>query len=313
MTTDIYPHTDLGRVVALGVMLIGIGCIAILTAALDSLLLESAKRWRGEPRTLGRGWLRLSQTSRSATSTPRAARPAQPLASGAASAGRLELDGLGRSRGGKESPVTNATGRRETEVPAMPKASIRATLLALPFLSAAAILAAGCGSKKAMTTAKTTTTTSAAKKTSTKSYALKATLSTAQEAPRAKDAAAGAGSFTATITLKGTTGTLAWHLLFAHLSGPATAAHVHLGPPGTAGPIAIPLCAPCKPNSHGSFTGPIGGNVRLLHALLGGATYVNVHTKLNPQGEIRGQIKATPTSRSAGGTTTGGTTTSSGY
>ncbi len=97
------------------------------------------------------------------------------------------------------------------------------------------------------------------------------------------------------------------------MSGPATAAHVHLGPPGTAGPIAIPLCAPCKANSHGSFTGPIGGNVRLLHALLGGAAYVNVHTRLNPQGEIRGQIKATPTSGSAGGTTTGGTTTSSGY
>jgi hypothetical protein len=102
-------------------------------------------------------------------------------------------------------------------------------------------------------------------------------------------------------------------LTFKNLSGSATAAHVHLGPPGTAGPIANPLCAPCKPNSHNSFSGPIGGNVRLLHALLGGAAYANVHTNLNPQGEIRGQIKATPMSRSAGGTTTGGTTTSSGY
>ena len=163
-----------------------------------------------------------------------------------------------------------------------------------------------------MTSTKAATTTNAAKAT-TKSYALKATLSTAQEAPRAKDAASGASSFSTTITLKGKGGTLAWHLSFKHLSGPATAAHVHLGPPGTAGPIAIPLCASCKANSHGSFAGPIGGNVRLLHALLGGGAYVNVHTKLNPQGEIRGQIKATPTSRSAGGTTTGGTMRSSGY
>jgi molybdopterin-synthase adenylyltransferase len=36
-------------------------------------------------------------------------------------------------------------------------------------------------------------------------------------------------------------------------------------------------------------------------------------SKNNPQGEIRGQIRATPTSRSAGGTTTCGTTTSSSY
>jgi hypothetical protein len=196
----------------------------------------------------------------------------------------------------------------------MQNASSRATLLALPSLALVAIVAAGCGGgKSAMTTAKTTTTKTAAKKTSTKSHALKARLRTAQEAPKAKDAAAGAGSFTATITLKGRTGTLAWHLVFGHLSGPATAAHVHLSPPGTAGRIAIPLCAPCKPNSRSSFTGPIGDNVRLLDTLLGGAAYVNVHTKLNPEGEIRGQIRATRTSRSAGGTTTGGTTTSSGY
>ncbi len=193
----------------------------------------------------------------------------------------------------------------------MQKASSRATLLALPLLAAVALVAAGCGGgNKALTTTKATTTKSAAKA-SSKSYALTATLSSAQAAPKARDAAAGAGTFSATITLKGKTGTLAWHLRFTHLSGPATAAHVHLGRPGTAGPIAIPLCAPCKANSHGSFTGPIGGNLRLLHALLGGAAYVNVHTRLNPQGEIRGQIKASPTSRSAGGT--GGTTTSSGY
>src|SRR5947209_20324279 len=84
-------------------------------------------------------------------------------------------------------------------------------------------------------------------------------LRTAQTVPMANDAASGAGSLPATITFKGTSGTLAWHVVFEHLSGPASAAHVHLGPPGAAGPVAIPLCAPCKPNSHGSFTGPIGG------------------------------------------------------
>jgi len=90
-------------------------------------------------------------------------------------------------------------------------------------------------------------------------------------------------------------GTLAWVLTFSHLSGSATAAHLHVGPPGKAGPVAIPLCGPCKSPDKGSFSGPIGGNAQLLGALLHGGAYVNVHTKLNPGGEIRGQLTATIT------------------
>ena len=44
-----------------------------------------------------------------------------------------------------------------------------------------------------------------------------------------------------------------------------------------------------------SFTGPIGGNSQLLKAILGGHTYVNVHTSKNPAGEIRGYLHATAT------------------
>jgi CHRD domain len=192
--------------------------------------------------------------------------------------------------------------------------------LAVVFIAAVPIAAAACGGGKKVAPAKATTATTSATTTATKaaskSYKLTATLSAAQAVPKPKDATAASGSFSATITLSGKTGTLAWHLSFTHLSGPAIMAHIHLAPPGKVGPIAIPLCAPCKPNASGSFHGPIGGNVRLLHALGGGATYVNVHTKLNPQGEIRGQIKATASSGASttgGQTTTGGTTTSSGY
>lgn len=180
--------------------------------------------------------------------------------------------------------------------------------------------ASGCGGGKKgapATSASTMSTTSPSTPAkATKSYALKATLTAAAEVPKAKGAASASGIFSATITLRGKTGTLVWHLTTSRLSGAPIAAHVHLGPPGVAGPIAIPLCPPgCKPVMHGSFTGPIGGNVRLLHALLRGDAYVNVHTKLNPNGEIRGQIKATPTSATAspGTTTTVGTTTGSGY
>jgi len=49
------------------------------------------------------------------------------------------------------------------------------------------------------------------------------------------------------------------------------------------------LCAPCGPHARGS----IGANGALLQALLGRPAYVNVHTKRNPRGEIRGRLQVT--------------------
>lgn len=192
--------------------------------------------------------------------------------------------------------------------------SIRArTLLSLAAVVAATL--AGCGSSKKTSTtqtSKTPTSTAPAATTSTagKSYVLAATLMPGADVPRPKDAAGAHGTFAATITLHGTTGTLAWMLSFSHLSGPATAAHVHVGPPGKAGPVAIPLCGPCKSPDRGSFSGPIGGNTQLLGALLHGGAYVNVHTKLNPGGEIRGQLAAKPGKATGAPTPTTSTTTS---
>lgn len=171
-------------------------------------------------------------------------------------------------------------------------------------LAAIAVAVAGCGSskKKAATSttsgayapATATTTPTTTTPTAAKVYRLSATMTPGADVPKPKDATRAAGTFAATITLHGTTGTLSWVLTFSHLSGPATAAHVHVGPPGKAGPIAIPLCAPCKSPNKGSFTGPIGASIQLLDALLHGGAYVNVHTTLNPGGEIRGQISARP-------------------
>ena len=79
---------------------------------------------------------------------------------------------------------------------------------------------------------------------------------------------------------------LAWKLTFSGLSGPATAAHIHLGIRGHAGPVAIPLCGPCSSPNRGSAIVTPTQATALLHA--GG--YVNVHTTKNTTGEIRGQI-----------------------
>ncbi len=83
--------------------------------------------------------------------------------------------------------------------------------------------------------------------------------------------------------------TLAWRLTFSGLTGPATAAHIHLGAIGHAGPVEIPLCGPCATTVKG--TSPV--TATQATALLHGGDYANVHTAKNMGGEIRGQIQRT--------------------
>jgi hypothetical protein len=127
-----------------------------------------------------------------------------------------------------------------------------------------------------------------------------AKLTAAQEIPKqvVKNSAA-SGLFTA--TLSGTK--LKFKLTFAKLTGPATAAHIHLGAIGASGNVVVPLCAPCK--------SPVTGTVTVSAALQKDFTkhllYVNVHTAKNPNGEIRGQLATatvTPASTAKPATTT---------
>jgi hypothetical protein len=120
---------------------------------------------------------------------------------------------------------------------------------------------------------------------------VKTTLRAAQERPKPKGKLARAkGTFTATITRTGTSGVITWRLTFSKLSGRATAAHIHRGARGKAGPVIVPLCAPCRSGARGRAT--ISESV--LNALGSGGTYVNIHTRKNPAGEIRGQLPAVP-------------------
>jgi hypothetical protein len=98
--------------------------------------------------------------------------------------------------------------------------------------------------------------------------------------PRGFSTSAG-GNFSATFDKA--TRKLTWTLTFHNLTGPATAAHIHVGRFRTAGPVLIPLCGPCVSGASGSVT-LTQAQVRKK------AWYVNVHTSRNPSGEIRGQI-----------------------
>jgi hypothetical protein len=118
---------------------------------------------------------------------------------------------------------------------------------------------------------------------------LKTSLRAAQERPKPKGNVRRArGAFTVTITKQGSSAVLVWRLTFSRLTGKALAAHIHSGARGKAGPVIVPLCGPCKSGASGRAT--VGASV--LNVLEAGRGYVNVHTKKNPAGEIRGQLGA---------------------
>lgn len=112
-----------------------------------------------------------------------------------------------------------------------------------------------------------------------------AILSSGQEVPKqvVKNTAAH-GQFKG--TLSGSK--LTWKLTFSKLTGPATAAHIHMAAMGKSGNVVVPLCGPCK--------SPVSGTARLTKGLMTAfkkhLLYVNVHTAKNPNGEIRGQLAA---------------------
>ena len=127
-----------------------------------------------------------------------------------------------------------------------------------------------------------------------------AKLTAAAEVPKqvAADTAA-SGSFSG--TLSGSQ--LTFRLTFAHLTGPPTMAHIHLGAAGVSGPILVWLCGLGSPDAgvvaaHPCVS-PVTGVVTVSAALRSDFAkqklYVNIHTAKNPGGEIRGQLTAVGT------------------
>ena len=68
-----------------------------------------------------------------------------------------------------------------------------------------------------------------------------------------------------------------------------TAAHIHVGKPGTNGPVAVPL------TKKGDTGWSVAPGAKLTDAQYqsykAGDLYVNVHSAAHPDGEIRGQLK----------------------
>ncbi len=119
--------------------------------------------------------------------------------------------------------------------------------------------------------------------TSARNDRFRASLNRGAEVPKPNGVSVlASGTFTA--TLSGSK--LSWKLTFKRLTGSATAAHIHLGKKGKAGPVIVPLCGPCK----SGVTGTAVVSKSIVNELKAGDTYVNVHTVKNAPGEIRGQV-----------------------
>lgn len=110
-----------------------------------------------------------------------------------------------------------------------------------------------------------------------------ATLTAAAEVPPGKST----GSGEATATLDTATHELTWDVTFKGFASDVTAAHIH-GPAeaGKNAGVVVPLGK--EPKS------PLHGSAKLTEdqekELAGGMMYVNIHTKNNAGGAIRGQL-----------------------
>jgi hypothetical protein len=104
-----------------------------------------------------------------------------------------------------------------------------------------------------------------------------------QEVTRPKGLHSGAaGRFTASVTGK----TIHWTLTFSHLTSVPTATTMNKGVRGSNGLAFRTICRQCRSTVHGTFV----LTASQLKALSSGHIYVNIHTRTNPYGEIRGQI-----------------------
>ena len=95
------------------------------------------------------------------------------------------------------------------------------------------------------------------------------------------------GSGTAVLQVNAGRGVITYELRVANISM-ATAAHIHRGPAGEAGPVVVPLRAP----SNGAISDTVRVDKALAQEILRtpSAFYVNVHNGDFPAGAVRGQL-----------------------
>jgi hypothetical protein len=103
------------------------------------------------------------------------------------------------------------------------------------------------------------------------------------------------GNGTVEVRVSPRTGEVCWNL-YARQIEPATAAHIHRGAAGTAGPPVVTLTTPdANGRSQGCQIVELGLAREI--GMRGYDFYVNIHTPTHPTGAIRGQLRGEGTIR----------------
>ena len=103
------------------------------------------------------------------------------------------------------------------------------------------------------------------------------------------------GTGTAEVRVEPALSRVCWRLAVRQIA-PPTAAHIHRGAAGTAGPPVVPLTTP---DAAGRSEGCAAVEPQLARQLSTQAHefYVNVHNSEYPAGAIRGQLRGSPSRR----------------
>lgn len=122
---------------------------------------------------------------------------------------------------------------------------------------------------------------------------LASTLTPEAEIP---PAIAPGASGSAAMVLDTDTNQFSWVIEFEELTGPATAAHFHIGAVDEAGDVVLNLDTDPGVifSGVGQTSGIFSGGNTLsstdIDDILAGLWYINIHTDANPPGELRGQV-----------------------
>ena len=97
------------------------------------------------------------------------------------------------------------------------------------------------------------------------------------------------GKFVGTLARNGSRWWLAWRITYRKLDHPSVViADMHRGKRGKFGPIVVRLCGPCRSGAHGVRR----VEARDVPVIRSGRAFMTLITGKNPNGEVRGQIRA---------------------
>ena len=138
---------------------------------------------------------------------------------------------------------------------------------------------------------------------SAQSFTLTANLSGAGEATTTANGINTGAFGDCSIVVDLAAATLTYSVRVFNLPSGVTASHIHVGAEKTAGPVVVNSAPPVPASNDFGFTGVvkfsdfvlrpdqgIRSSDDMVQAILGGNSYCNVHSSVNPGGEIRGQF-----------------------